>query len=110
MSHLFCHTCGTKLEYAHAKPNFCIKCGTQLGNTPVATARGALAPPQSQGVEEDETNAEYVPHIEKFQVETEASAHNTFTLGSLAGENTRPDFTPTQGSRSVDDFVDEKGE
>ena len=108
MNHLFCHTCGTKLEYGHAKPNFCIKCGTQLGNTPVTTAQGAVAPPQSKRLQEDETNVEHVPHIERFQVETEASAHQTFTLGSLAGENTPPDFTPARRSRSLDDLADER--
>ena len=33
MAHLFCHSCGTKIEYAHAQPNFCVKCGQALNST-----------------------------------------------------------------------------
>ena len=36
MSHLFCQSCGTKISYAHAKPNFCGKCGQQLNSTVTA--------------------------------------------------------------------------
>ena len=37
MSHIFCHSCGTKLSYAHAKPNFCAKCGQQLNAATAST-------------------------------------------------------------------------
>ena len=108
MSHLFCHSCGTKLEYAHAKPNFCVKCGTPLGNNLSQASQPAVTAPTPQ-LEEDETNTEHVPHIANFHVETEASARNTFTIGSLAGENTAPDYIPRRGSRSLDDLIDERG-
>ena len=48
-------------------------------------------------------------YIGKIQVEYSAEANNTFTLGSLAGENTPPNFSKSRGSKSVDEFLDEKG-
>ena len=44
MSHLFCHTCGFKIEYANVKPNFCGKCGQQLNNTFTSNAAATQQP------------------------------------------------------------------
>ena len=50
MAHLFCHSCGTKLSYAHAQPNFCGKCGSRVWadlDTGVASvAGGSLDDPE----------------------------------------------------------------
>ena len=112
MSHLFCHNCGAKIEYAHAKPNFCASCGQQL-NTSIASNTAAVAQQntivESVDFGEDQTSSASIPNIGKIQVEYSAEANNTFTLGSLAGENTPPNFSKNRGSKSVDEFLDEKG-
>ena len=110
MSHLFCPSCGTKLEYANAKPNFCVKCGVQL-NTSYAsnTAQGQQTIVENVDFGEDETNAEYVPNINKLQIDYEVDNTNTFTLGSLAGKNTPPSKVGRVKSKSVDEFINERG-
>ena len=74
MAHLFCHSCGTKLEYAHAKPNFCNKCGQQLSAS-VSTSSTIQSPvlEKSEVISNDETDAQFVPHIENFQFELAAT-------------------------------------
>ena len=62
-------------------------------------------------ISEDETDAESVPHIDQLQVEYDVTLDNkSFTFGSLAGENTPPDYKRSRRSRSVDEFIDEKKE
>mgnify|MGYP003135228173 CR=1 FL=1 len=108
MAHLFCHSCGTKIEYANAQPNFCVKCGQALNST--ASVKQPNAPVASEAISDDETDAESIPSISNIQVEYEAHGNNTFTLGSLAGKETPPDYRPRKRSRSVDEFIDEKKE
>ena len=36
MNHIFCSSCGNKLQYNLAKPNFCTKCGNSLGSITIA--------------------------------------------------------------------------
>jgi hypothetical protein len=107
MAHLFCHSCGTKLEYAHAQPNFCIKCGQALNDT--ATTQASASPVESKPISDDETDAQHVPSLASIQVECETGGTNTFTLGSLAGKKTPPEYKP-RGARSVNEFIDEKRE
>jgi len=107
MAHLFCHSCGTKIEYAHAQPNFCVKCGQALNS--MASTKAPTPDPTSQAISDEETNAEFVPSLASIQVELETGGNNTFTLGSLAGEKTPPDHRP-RGARSVNEFIDEKRE
>ena len=38
------------------------------------------------------------------------NGNNTFTLGSLAGQNTPPDYKGGNAPRSVDEFIDDKKE
>ncbi len=111
MSHLFCHSCGTKLSYAHAQPNFCGKCGQQLNSSTAShnTAEGLSVLKESVVVSQDETDASSVPSIGKLQVEYDTSDHNSFTLGSLVGENSETS-RPKRESRSIDEFIDEKKE
>ena len=109
MSHLFCHSCGNKLEFAQMKPNFCIKCGQQL-NMSHASATVESEPTIIENVNlgEDETNITSLPTIDKLQVDCEVAGNNTFTLGSLAGKNTPPTYTKGATSKSVNEFIDEK--
>ena len=109
MAHLFCHSCGNKLQYAHAKPNFCGKCGKQL-NESVSTNTAANLPPIEKSVvlSSDETDAQSVPHISNFQVEYDIEDKTTMTLGSLMGESTPSDYKEGKKTRSVNEFIDEK--
>ena len=109
MSHLFCHSCGAKISYSHAKPNFCGKCGQQLNVSATANVAGANSTIQkSVVISQDETDAESVPHIENFQIDYETE-NKSVTLGSLMGtaEDT-PDTHKKRKSLSVDEFIDEK--
>ena len=111
MSHLFCHSCGNKLEYANSKPNFCVKCGNQL-NMSYASNTAQNQPTVVENVDfgEDETNTDVIPHIDKLQVDYELDDHKTFTVGSLAGKNTPPSKAGRVKSKSVDEFINERGE
>lgn len=109
MAHLFCHSCGTKLEYAHAKPNFCNKCGQQL-NQSVSTNTAASNTPtyeKSVVISSDETDAQSVPHISDFQVEYDIE-RSTMTLGSLIGEPETSSQSERKKTRSINEFIDEK--
>jgi len=108
MSHIFCHSCGGKLSYSHAKPNFCGKCGQQLNmsaTTNIAAAASTVE--KSVVVSENETDATSVPHISDFQVEYSAGQRSV-TLGSLIGEQTPPDHQKSKRALSVNEFIDEK--
>jgi len=111
MSRLFCPSCGTKLEYANAKPNFCVKCGVQL-NTSYASNTAQDQPTIVENVDfgEDETNSQSIPSISKLQVDFEVDDSKTFTLGSLAGKNAPPTNTRRAKAKSVDEFIDERKE
>ena len=89
MAHLFCHSCGNKLEYAHAKPNFCGKCGQQL-NASISTNTAAELPTLEKSV------------VLEYDIETT----NT-TLGSLIGESA-PSPKERNKTLSVNEFIDEK--
>lgn len=104
MNHIFCFNCGVKIEYNFAKPNFCSKCGASFGGEQQSKAAVEEAPRQSKAsvVSEDETDAEYVPQLRKLDVEIEKP--KTFTIGSLAGQNTPPDYKG-KGSYDLDDFT-----
>jgi hypothetical protein len=108
MAHLFCHSCGTKIEYAHAQPNFCVKCGQALNSN--ATTQASAPPVEVKPISDDETDAQQIPSLASIQVDYEAGGNHTFTLGSLAGKETPPDYRPRKGSRSVNEFIDEKKE
>tara|TARA_R110000824_G_scaffold17971_3_gene71924 strand:+ start:2778 stop:3122 length:345 start_codon:yes stop_codon:yes gene_type:complete len=110
MAHLFCHSCGNKLSYAHAKPNFCGKCGKQL-NGSISTNTAADLPALEKSVvlsSDDETDAQSVPHISNFQVEYDVEDRSTMTLGSLMGEPTPSEYKKGTRTRSVNEFIDEK--
>ena len=110
MAHLFCHSCGTKITYAHAKPNFCEKCGQQLNSSISAnTSEGLPVLQKSVAVSQDETDADSVPVITNFQVEYDVSTRPNMTLGSLLGES--ENATPEgrrEARQSVNEFIDEK--
>lgn len=110
MNHIFCSSCGNKLQYNLAKPNFCTKCGNSLGSVSFAAKTSS---PQSfssddDDFDEDETSVASVPHIRKIAVDIESDSGNTsFNLGSLFGQSSENSFKPKR-RRTVDDFIDEK--
>ena len=108
MSHLFCHSCGHKMTYSHAKPNFCTKCGQQLNKSVSVNTAGAESTVQKSGVLSDnETEAESVPEISSLQVEIQ-NEKNITTFGSLVGEEQSEKRERSNRSRSIDEFIDEK--
>ena len=108
MSHLFCHSCGNKMSYGHAKPNFCNKCGQQLNKSVSVNTAGAESTLEKSVVlSENETDAESVPNIGKLQIEIDTTS-SSMTFGSLIGEK-EADKTETRSrSRTIDEFIDEK--
>jgi hypothetical protein len=111
MNHIFCSSCGNKLQYNLAKPNFCTKCGNSLGVASIVKKVPALrlfSGENEDDLDEDETSVASVPHISKLAVEIESYSENTsFNLGSLFGQKTENSFKQKR-RRSVDDFIDEK--
>lgn len=111
MNHIFCSSCGNKIQYSLAKPNFCTKCGSGLGAIAVAKVspniKASIEESYDEDLEEDETGIDFVPNIRKLALEIEPEAGNhSFTFGSLFGDSTK---AYTGGRRkSIDDFIDEK--
>ncbi len=90
----FCTDCGKKVEYKFSPPKFCSDCGTPF-NASYANEK----PPISRKVKtlnEDETDAESVPHIAKLEYEIEDfGASVQQTMGSLAGQQAPKKRTTT---------------
>jgi ribosomal protein L37E len=110
MAHIFCQSCGTKISYANAKPNFCTKCGQPLNSkaSTVLTNTSVAETTKSSVISSDETDAEFVPEIADFQVDFEVSNISSRTLGSLIGEPTPNPTSRRREPKSVNDFIDEK--
>jgi hypothetical protein len=76
----YCEECGAKYEYNHAPPNFCEKCGNSLSRSAsvnllgkkscVSKVRTALRG-KFKEVEEGYTDADYVPDIDKLELEAD---------------------------------------
>ena len=86
----FCTDCGKKIEYKFSPPKFCSSCGTSIG---IASASEESKPRRSlqkiETLNEDETDAQYVPHISKFEYEIDTfGADVQQTMASLAGRET----------------------
>lgn len=111
MSHLFCHTCGFKIQYANVKPNFCSKCGQQLNMSLAST----FSKPSIEEIDDsihydlqnDETLSDSIPNISKIQVEYSMEDYKTHTVGSLAGKPPNERGRKPR-SKSVNEFLNEK--
>ena len=84
----FCTDCGKKVEYKFSPPKFCSYCGTPIG---IANTNEASTPRRvSKKIEvlnDNETDAEFVPNISKLEYEIETFGTDTQqTMGSLAGK------------------------
>ena len=109
MTHFFCYSCGFKIQYSRVKPNFCSKCGQQLGAS-TASSVNTLSKPSLEDLDlaDDETACDSIPNISKIQVEYSSETYQTHTLGSLAGEPPPKGVGRKPRSKSVNEFLDEK--
>jgi len=87
----FCSECGAKAEYKFSPPKFCSSCGTPMGvaakNESRPLDRNVNASRKIQAIADDETDAEFVPQINKleYEIDTYDDQYN-HTIGSLAGK------------------------
>ena len=104
MNHVFCTECGNKIEYSYSKPKFCSSCGNKIGVVDILDKK-----PDTEMLAEDETSIDYVPDIGRgLEVDVESYGNNVFTFGSLAGEQSSKPSRRRGGSRSLEDFIDER--
>jgi ribosomal protein L37E len=114
MISIFCPNCGSKHTYNYSKPKFCSSCGNAMAamlETPKAVSKARLSSNDDDYDSDPEnSSAEYVPQINKFQFEVEhESEYNSFSLGSIFGQGSEASKTTRRRSAaSVDDFVNQK--
>ena len=86
----YCSECGAKHEYKFSPPKFCSNCGNPMGvarNESKPLNRNATASKKSKVINDEETDAESVPHISKLEYEIEDfGASVQQTIGSLGGK------------------------
>lgn len=103
MSTIFCPKCGTKHEYQHVIPNFCIKCGNQLN----AFAKAA-SPSFTLEEEEEETNfdpnAKIDVQIEGGNDPEDIHEAKGFALGSLFDPKYRAPARKRRNVVSLEEF------
>ena len=104
MNHIYCTECGTKMSFAHSKPNFCSKCGSNTG----AVAKRVTKVEIEENLADDETSVDEVPIMDNLSVDIEHFDDNIFTFGSLAGKEPRSKRDMNKGSRSLEDFIDDR--
>ena len=99
----FCTDCGKKIEYKFSPPMFCSECGSSIG---IASVNESAPPKRTSrkiiSVNENETDAESVPYIEKLEYEIETFGGDVQqTLGSLGGHS-----APTKRKTNIKHFDD----
>jgi len=104
MNHIYCTECGTKMAYAHSKPNFCSKCGAGTGAITKKVANTQV----DEDLLDDETSVEEVPDMDGLSVDVEHYDDNIFTFGSLAGKEPRSKRVRNRGSKRLEDFIDDR--
>lgn len=115
MNATFCPNCGAKHTFTYAKPKFCSSCGSSLGPE-LKKSQAAVSQVDQNDDDEDfdddgeSSDINYVPKIRKFEIDVEKySDSNSFSLGSLFGEDTAPSTKGRRNtSRSLEDFVNDK--
>jgi hypothetical protein len=88
----FCSECGVKIEYKFSPPKFCSSCGVSMGGTSTESQplgnRSINSKKKSQVISDSETDAEFVPHLDKLEYEVETFSNQLdHTIGSLAGKH-----------------------
>lgn len=88
MATTFCTQCGAKHEYAGFAPNFCSKCGANIGGKVKPTAEKAS--PRSRiesdmGDDEENTDVQELPDLDKLEVDIEIDGgFRAFSLEELS--------------------------
>ena len=86
----YCSECGAKHEYKFSPPKFCSNCGAPMGvaqNESKPLNRNTTASKKSKAINDEETDAEFVPKISKLEYEIEDfGASVQQTIGSLGGK------------------------
>ena len=86
----YCSECGAKHEYKFSPPKFCSNCGAPMGvaqNESKPLNRNTTASRKSKAINDEETDAEFVPNISKLEYEIEDfGASVQQTIGSLGGK------------------------
>lgn len=104
MNHIFCPECGNKIAFLHAKPNFCSKCGSSTGYSKQKNVLSA----KEEHLEDDETSIEEIPYIDRISVDIEQYNDNVFSFASLIGEDSRRSKVRNKGSKTIEDFINDK--
>lgn len=118
MSLLYCSQCGKKHEYNFAKPNFCSACGYSLGVV-LASKQPTAAKAPARKVrpttdeedfdDEDFSDTDELPEIDKLEFDVENfSDYNSFSLGSIFGQDQTIPKTTRKRSVSLEDFKNNK--
>ena len=113
MSQAFCTECGYKMVFEYSKPKFCSNCGTP---TSVVGASSVKQPVKQRQVsvdddyDEDGTDIDEVPVIDKLQFEIEKSVSSSVSsLGSFFGEHTEQSRRSRRSqNKNIGDFIDER--
>ena len=86
----YCSECGAKHEYKFSPPKFCSNCGAPMGvaqNESKPLNRNTTASRKSKAINDEETDAEFVPNISKLEYEIEDFGGSVQqTIGSLGGK------------------------
>ena len=100
MNYDYCGSCGNKIEYLIAKPNFCPFCGVARGGAPGPRPETARRGSVAQAAQEDRgennfpedpdgTDINYVPNIGKLEYEVDSDysgiGSKLVSLGELLG-------------------------
>lgn len=114
MNAIFCSNCGSKHTFTYAKPKFCSSCGFNLGpelkNNNSSSAPNDDVYDEDEDEDEDSTDASFVPQLKKLELDIEQySESNSFTIGSLFGENNSQPFqSKRRKSQFLGDFINDK--
>ena len=86
----YCSECGAKHEYKFSPPKFCSNCGAPMGTAQKESKplnKKIIANEKSKAINDEETDAEFVPQISKLEYEIEDfGASVQQTIGSLGGK------------------------
>lgn len=108
MNHVFCTDCGNKIEYAYSKPKFCSSCGSKVGGGPSLKKDAVKKPSSGEVLAADETDIDFIPDIDRISVDIEQFSDNVFTLESLSEGKTSGKNVRSRGSKTLEDFIDDK--
>jgi hypothetical protein len=95
MAFKYCKSCGSKTQFLGIAPKFCSSCGKPFGEEASSSGRKTMArkAPEAKRAEklsEDETDVDFIPHIDSLQYDVSPFENKTFKaedLFNLPNEN-----------------------